>query len=94
MDEESILKLLKATLGYRTNIRDDLLKVIIKSIIDELQYSKGIKLSLDNDEHVMFIVDLAAFRYKNQGGETMPRNLEYRLRNLIIKYRGVKNVGN
>lgn len=93
MDNENILKLLKATLGYRTNIRDDLLKVIIKSITDELQNSKGIQLSSDNDEHVMFIVDLAAFRYKNQGGETMPRNLEYRLRNLIIKYRGVKDVG-
>lgn len=93
MDNENILKLLKATLGYRTNIRDDLLKVIIKSIVDELQNSKGIQLSSDNDEHVMFIVDLAAFRYKNQGGETMPRNLEYRLRNLIIKYRGVKDVG-
>ncbi|MDG6154942.1 hypothetical protein NF716_01005 [Lactococcus formosensis] len=93
MDNENILKLLKATLGYRTNIRDDLLEVIIKSIIDELQNSKGIQLSSGNDEHVMFIVDLAAFRYKNQGGETMPRNLEYRLRNLIIKYRGVKDVG-
>ncbi len=93
MDNENILKLLKATLGYRTNIRDDLLKVIIKSIVDELKNSKGIQLSSDNDEHVMFIVDLAAFRYKNQGGETMPRNLEYRLRNLIIKYRGVKDVG-
>lgn len=93
MDNENILKLLKATLGYRTNIRDDLLKVIIKSIIDELQNSKGIQISSDNDEHVMFIVDLAAFRYKNQGGETMPRNLEYRLRNLIIKYRGAKDVG-
>ena len=70
-----------------------LIKKIIKSIIDELQNSKGIQLSSDNDEHVMFIVDLAAFRYKNQGGETMPRNLEYRLRNLIIKYRGAKDVG-
>lgn len=93
MDDENLLKLLKATLGYRTTTRDDLLKVIIKSIIDELQNSKGIQLSSDNDEHVMFIVDLAAFRYKNQGGETMPRNLEYRLRNLIIKYRGAKDVG-
>lgn len=93
MDNENILKLVKATLGYRTKVRDDLLKVIIKSIIDELQNSKGIQLSSGNDEHVMFIVDLAAFRYKNQGGETMPRNLEYRLRNLIIKYRGAKDVG-
>lgn len=93
MDEENLLSLLKATLGYRTNIRDDLLKVIIKSIIDEMENNKGIQLFKDNNEHVMFIVDLAAFRYKNQGGEMMPRNLEYRLRNLIIKYRGAKDVG-
>jgi hypothetical protein len=92
MDEEVVLSLLKATLGYRTNVRDELLKATIKSIIDELEKGKGIKLTKENNDHVMFVVDLAAFRYKHQGGEAMPRNLEYRLRNLIIKYRGAKDV--
>lgn len=38
--------------------------------------------------HLMFVVDLSAFRYENKGGGMMPRNLEYRLRNLIIKFGG------
>ncbi len=93
MDEDNILNLVKAVLGYRSTVRDELLKVIIKSVITELKDNKGIVLEPKSDEQVMFIVDLAAFRYKHQGGETMPRNLEYRLRNLIIKYRGKNDVG-
>ena len=93
MDEDSILNLVKAVLGYRSTVRDELLKVIIKSVITELKDNKGIVLEPKSDEQVMFIVDLAAFRYKHQGGETMHRNLEYRLRNLIIKYRGKNDVG-
>lgn len=93
MDEDSILNLVKAVLGYRSTVRDELLKAIIKSVITELKDNKGIVLEPKSDEQGMFIVDLAAFRYKHQGGETMPRNLEYRLRNLIIKYRGKNDVG-
>lgn len=92
MDEDSILNLVKAVLGYRSAVRDELLKVIIKSVITELKDNENCTRA-KSDEQVMFIVDLAAFRYKHQGGETMPRNLEYRLRNLIIKYRGKNDVG-
>jgi Phage QLRG family, putative DNA packaging. len=93
MDEAAILSLVKATLGYRSTVRDELLKTIIGAVIAELEDTIGIGLNPESNEHIMFIVDLVAFRYKNQGGETMPRNLEYRLRNLIIKYRGKKDVG-
>lgn len=93
MDEDNILKLVKASLGYRTAVRDEILKMIAKSVIAELRDTIGLILDPTSDEHIMFIVDLVVFRYKNQGGETMPRNLEYRLRNLIIKYRGKKDVG-
>jgi Phage QLRG family, putative DNA packaging. len=93
MDEAAILSLVKATLGYRSTVRDELLTATIKSVVAELTDTIGIELNSTSDEHIMFIVDLATFRYKNQGGETMPRNLEYRLRNLIIKYRGKKDVG-
>ena len=87
--EDKILSLVKATLGYKSAVRDELLKVIIKSIIDELENQKRITLNYDNSEHLMFVVDYAVFRYENKGGGTIPRNLEYRLRNLIIKYGGV-----
>ena len=87
-NEDKILNLVKATLGYKSSVRDELLKVIIKSIIDELEIQKRITLKYDNSEHIMFVVDYAVFRYENKGGGTIPRNLEYRLRNLIIKYGG------
>ena len=85
---DKILGLVKATLGYKSAVRDELLKVIIKSIVDELEIQKRITLKYDNSEHLMFIVDYSCFRYENKGGGTIPRNLEYRLRNLIIKYGG------
>ena len=88
-NEDKILGLVKATLGYKSSVRDELLKVIIKSIIDELEIQKRILINFENAEHLMFVVDYACFRYENKGGSVMPRNLEYRLRNLIIKFGGV-----
>ena len=88
-DIDKILELVKATLGYKSSVRDELLKVIVKSVIDELEIQKRITLKYDNSEHLMFIVDYSCFRYENKGAGTLPRNLEYRLRNLIIKFGGV-----
>jgi hypothetical protein len=87
-NEDKILNLVKATLGYKSAVRDELLKMIVKSVVDELEIQKRIKLDFENAEHLMFIVDYAVFRYENKGGSVMPRNLEYRLRNLIIKFGG------
>lgn len=84
-----ILNLVKAILGYRTNVRDELLSRIIDSVIDELEKVKGVPFDFENNEIVMYVVDMVVFRYQNLGGGTMPRNLEYRLRNLIVKYREV-----
>ena len=83
-----VLNLVKAILGYRTNVRDMLLEKIIDSVVDELEKVKGVSFDFDNSEIVMYVVDMTVFRYQNLGGGTMPRNLEYRLRNLIVKYRG------
>ena len=82
-----ILNLVKAVLGYRTNVRDELLFRIIDSVVDELEEVKGIPFDFGNNEIVMYVVDMAVFRYQNMGGGTIPRNLEYRLKNLIVKYR-------
>ena len=87
-DIDKILGLVKATLGYKSAVRDELLKVIIKSIVDELEIQKRITLKYDNAEHLMFVVDYSCFRYENKGAGTLPRNLEYRLRNLIVKCGG------
>lgn len=87
-NEDKILGLVKATLGYKSSVRDELLKVIVKSIIDELEIQKRISIDPSNAEHLMFIVDYSVFRYENKGGGTIPRNLEYRLRNLMVKFGG------
>ena len=87
-NEDKILNLVKATLGYKSAVRDELLKVIVKSVIDELEIQKRITLNYDNAEHLMFVVDYVVFRYENKGGGTIPRNLEYRLRNLMVKCGG------
>ena len=87
--EDKALNLVKATLGYKSSVRDELLKVIVKSVVDELEIQKRITLKYDNSEHLMFVVDYSVFRYENKGAGTIPRNLEYRLRNLIIKFGGV-----
>lgn len=84
-----VLNLVKAILGYRTNVRDELLFRIIDSVVDELEKVKGVSFDFDNNEIVMYVVDMTVFRYQNLGGGTIPRNLEYRLRNLIVKYREV-----
>ena len=87
--EDKALGLVKATLGYKSSVRDELLKVIVKSVVDELEIQKRIKVDYNNAEHLMFVVDYSVFRYENKGGGTIPRNLEYRLRNLMVKYGGV-----
>ena len=87
-NEDKILGLVKATLGYKSSVRDELLKVIVKSIIDELENQKRIKLDFENAEHLMFVCDYSVFRYENKGAGVIPRNLEYRLRNLMVKYGG------
>lgn len=86
---ELALPLVKASLGYKSSVRDELLQAIIKSITDELTIQKRIGLNAQNSEHLMFVVDYTVFRYENKGGSVMPRNIEYRLRNLIIKFGGV-----
>ena len=88
-NEDKILNLVKATLGYKSSVRDELLKVIIKSVIDELEIQKRISINFYNAEHLMFVCDYSVFRYENKGGGIIPRNLEYRLRNLIVKFGGV-----
>lgn len=87
-----ILNLVKAILGYRTNVRDELLLRIIDSVVDELEKVKGVPFDFGNNEIVMYVADMVVFRYQNLGGGTIPRNLDYRLKNLIVKYRKVGEV--
>lgn len=86
MDEALILQLVKDKRLIRSSTaRDDYIGAIIKSIIHELEDEKGIVLDPENYTQLMFIVDYADWRYENSNKqETMPRNLQFRLHNLII----------
>ena len=79
-----MLELLKANLGISltTTTRDEYLQAIIDSVTNELENTKG--LDLTSQVAQMFVVDYAAWRYRERGEGIMPRNLQYRLHNLMV----------
>lgn len=84
--EETALSLVKARIGLSTSVRDEYLTHIIESIIKELEEMNGLSLDKDNSFHLMFVVDYADWRYSNRNSEKgMPRHLQYRLHNMILK---------
>ncbi|MCH4171925.1 MAG: phage head-tail connector protein [Lactobacillus sp.] len=78
------LALLKANLGITTDARDQYLNAILKSTQDELSNQKGIDFDESDQTHLMFLVDYSAWRYRNRGEGIPPRNLKYRLHNLLV----------
>ena len=84
MDEALILQLVKDKLLIRASTaRDSYISAIIKSVIDEMEGEKGITLNALNYTQLMFIVDYVTWRYENKQ-ESIPRNLQFRLHNLMI----------
>ncbi|EMF0076559.1 hypothetical protein GVK83_10010 [Enterococcus hirae] len=79
-----ILELLKVNLGIMTDKRNEYLLSIIDSVISELESEQGIIIDNNDDLHIMFIVDFSAWRYRSRGEGVMPRNLQFRLHNLVL----------
>ncbi|MDQ8566023.1 hypothetical protein Q3F77_09640 [Enterococcus faecium] len=79
-----ILELLKVNLGIMTDKRNEYLLTIIDSVISELESEQGIIIDNNDDLHIMFIVDYSAWRYRSRGEGVMPRNLQFRLHNLVL----------
>ena len=79
-----ILELLKVNLGIMTDKRNEYLLSIIDSVISELESEQGIIIDNNDDLHIMFIVDYSARRYRSRGEGVMPRNLQFRLHNLVL----------
>jgi len=79
-----ILELLKVNLGIMTDKRNEYLLSIIDSVISELESEQGIIIDNNDDLHIMFIVDYSAWRYRSRGEGVMPRNLQFRLHNLVL----------
>lgn len=79
----STLDLVKANLGITAAVRDDYLKAIIAGVEKELA-GKGVVINSDGDS-LMLVVDYASWQYRSRGEGVMPRNIRYRLNNLIAK---------
>lgn len=79
-----ILELLKVNLGIMTDKRNEYLLSIIDSVVSELESEQGIIIDNNDDLHIMFIVDYSAWRYRSRGEGVMPRNLQFRLHNLVL----------
>ena len=79
-----VLQLLKVNLGIMTDKRNEYLLSIIDSVISELECEQGIIIDNNDDLHIMFIVDYSAWRYRSRGEGVMPRNLQFRLHNLVL----------
>ena len=86
MDVNTALELVKARIGLTTAVRDAYLTAIIQGIISELTEQQGLVLDGANPYHLMFVVDYSAWRYQNRDSTgAMPRHLQFRLHNLMIK---------
>ena len=79
------LPIFKSKLGITSTVRDDYLSAILDGIVEELTSIQGITLDETNTAHLMFIVDYAEYRYNNRDNPTLPRHLQWRLHNLMLK---------
>lgn len=79
----STLELVKANLGITATVRDDYLKAIINGVEKELA-SKGVVVRTDDDS-LMLVVDYTSWQYRSRGEGILPRNIRYRMNNLITK---------
>lgn len=94
-DNTVALSLLKQKLGITSNARDDFLNAILNGIQKELDQVHGIKLDSSDPAHLMFLVDLADWRYTSRGEMgSMPEHLMFRLKNLYIRGSEVSDGGN
>lgn len=89
---DTALPLVKANLNITQDVRDEYLTSIINGVVQQLQNEQGLVLDEANPYHLMFVVDLSAWRYRSRGeAGPMPQYLRFRLNNLMI-HNGNENV--
>lgn len=85
MNLATAVTLTKERIGIRSTVRDTYITAIVESVEKELTEVQGLVIDLTNPSHLMFVVDFSTWRYLNRDShEGMPRNLQFRLHNLII----------
>lgn len=82
----SVLDLTKFRLGLSSTVRDGFLRAINDGVKKEMEKVHGITFDESDQEHVMFVADLSAWRYSNEGYSHLPPYLRLRLNNLILRH--------
>lgn len=90
MDENLILTLVKQRLGFTSAVRDTYLQHIVKSVLDNLRWVRGIALDPERSDHIFFVVKCAVWEYqsKEKGEVGMPLWMRLELNNLMMKSKG------
>ncbi|TCN00857.1 hypothetical protein EV294_101307 [Paenibacillus sp. BK033] len=89
MDVTTAVGLVKERLGIRSTVRDTYLTAIVEGVIQELTDEKGVALEEGNASHLLFVCDYATWRYQSRDSAgAMPRDIQFRLHNLIIHSSG------
>ncbi len=86
--ENEVLTLLKARLGISAQSRDAVLNMIIGGIVAECKDTYGIVLDAGKPNHILFVLDWAAWKYSHPEDGVTPRSIQFRLKNLVIQKAG------
>ena len=83
---DNAVELVKQREGILNSIQDKYISAIVNGVIEELERDHHIRADLSRMDIFMFVVDLSAYRYSNRDSlEGLPKNLEFRLKNLYIQ---------
>lgn len=84
---ENALSLFKMDMGVSHNLRDTLFLSVLESCMKQIS-EKGITLDPTKNEDLMLLVDYALWQYRKRNEDIgMPRNLQLRIRNRVVKAR-------
>lgn len=84
------LKILKNDLGRLDNKQDEYLSNRLNSAKKEIE-REGIKIDMDEIEHVLILVDYTAWLYRKRTQDIpFPRHLRYRMNNLLFSQKAGK----
>lgn len=84
---ETVLILFKTDMGINHTLRDDYFTKFLQAAQKEIE-GKGFTLNLDDVEDQVLLSDFAAWKYrKRQEDVGMSRNLQFRIRNRVVKER-------
>lgn len=88
---DTVLALFKVDLGIMQDKRDEYFKAMISASKAVLE-GKGFTLNLENAEDQILLSDYAAWCYrKRQEDVPLSHNLQWRIRNRIIRVRAEEN---